>query len=1109
MRVSILAVALTCTLSAHAAQVRRTWIDSAGSVTSVEAIEAGADPWKSVAAAKPELALHDGVIVHEATQASLAATHHRYRQKIDGLPVLNGEVVISVAGNGLVRSVYRSLAESRRDTVRIAATGAGAGARAHEGWWMVDGSARPVRVDVAGAFPRQTRIVIDLATGEELDRRDLFYEKRARYFPVNPVVRSNDASLQDRNDTASAIPPSSYETVELAGLDPGAARLAGPYVRIVDNDAPSTPADPPSGATLFDRSQPEFEEANVYVHIDSAQRYMQSLGFNGSRSIAAFPIPVDVHALEGVDNSLYSSSGGGSLFFGDGGVDDAEDPEIVMHEYGHAIQDSIAPFLFSGSFATEARAAGEGFGDYWAFSTSYDASVASGRDPLCIGDWDARCGNAPSTQCSYPAGADCLRRVDSQKTMADYVSSNQRGVEHRNGAIWSSLLREIFLSYRAKFGALEGRRRADTIVLESHFGLPSSPSFAMLARNMIAADRALHAGSNVASICGALTLRRIVVSGECASIPRGETTIFSAVDVGVTIPENTPVAFRRSIADARRIVRAAVHVSIRHPRGSDLTVELVTPWGEEITLRRASTGADIRGTFGVDLIPDESLASLDGRAANGEWTLRVSDSVSGETGVLEQWSLQLQLEGNEVISIRPVDRQSLVIPAVADGAGANGTRFVSDVRIFNDSSQRANVVLLFTPSGRDGRSEFLAQRLQIGAGEIALLDRLVSSVFATSGLGSVEIRGDVANLVVTSRTYNETATGTFGQFIPVEPSASREAAGTGSIVVAPLRDDASFRSNFGLVETRGVGGSVELITRNASGSEIERRSLPIAPFSHLQLPFASAATAGCVACRIEVRADGGGVKAYGSIVDNRSGDAIFIPARAASTGAVNVVIPAAIKGAGANGTNWRSDLYLENLSSSGNRVVLRLNLASGESVSTAVNLAPNESRLTSDFVSALFGREGTATLSISSDSSIAASSRIWNDAAAGTFGQYVPGYDARELLSAGQRGTLLQIAQTPAYRTNLGLMQSGGGSATVRISVFDASGTRIAMSDQLLSGETLVPIPLARQIGTELRAGRIEIEVVSGSGVAAYASVVDNRTGDPVFIRPERRQLSF
>src|SRR2546430_12284000 len=164
--------------------------------------------------------------------------------------------------------------------------------------------------------------------------------------------------------------------------------------------------------------------------------------------LVAYSIPVDPHAFGGSDNSLYESSttpGQGLLFFGDGGVDDAEDSDMVLHEYTHAVQDWIAPGAFFGTSASEARAMAEGIADYWAFSQNYEQTVAGGRDPYCLGDWDARCdGDDPTQQCGYPPGADCLRRVDSTKTMADFQAIDQPGQKQANSASWSSALRETF-----------------------------------------------------------------------------------------------------------------------------------------------------------------------------------------------------------------------------------------------------------------------------------------------------------------------------------------------------------------------------------------------------------------------------------------------------------------------------------------------------------------------------------------------------------------------------------------------------------------------------------------------------------------------------------------
>jgi len=61
------------------------------------------------------------------------------------------------------------------------------------------------------------------------------------------------------------------------------------------------------------------------------------------------------------DNSFYSTNSKETTL-GLGGVDDAEDADVILHEYGHSIQDNQAP-----GFGTtlEAGSMSEGFGDYW------------------------------------------------------------------------------------------------------------------------------------------------------------------------------------------------------------------------------------------------------------------------------------------------------------------------------------------------------------------------------------------------------------------------------------------------------------------------------------------------------------------------------------------------------------------------------------------------------------------------------------------------------------------------------------------------------------------------------------------------------------------------
>jgi hypothetical protein len=178
----------------------------------------------------------------------------------------------------------------------------------------------------------------------------------------------------------------------------------------------------------------------AYYWVTEAQKYIQSLGFGTTlRPINKESQDIRITQL-GIDNS-YSWDKHDVLRFGKGGVDDAEDAEVILHEYGHAMMDSqMTPFGFGGSI--EAGSIGEGFGDYWAVSVSN--VIAPTPDPACVADWDS-----VSYTVTVPH---CLRRVDSDLHYpADLV-----GAVHHDGMIWSRALWDIRNSLGHVKGGFEG-----------------------------------------------------------------------------------------------------------------------------------------------------------------------------------------------------------------------------------------------------------------------------------------------------------------------------------------------------------------------------------------------------------------------------------------------------------------------------------------------------------------------------------------------------------------------------------------------------------------------------------------------------------------------------
>jgi hypothetical protein len=264
------------------------------------------------------------------------------------------------------------------------------------------------------------------------------------------------------------VPPAAYVPVQLTNLD-GSGFLRGDYANVYSSTG--NLAFSPTNTFAYTRHQDEFEQVMAYYWMTEAQKYIHSLGLGVSRR-AINNEPQDARINQwGLDNSFETDHPKDELRFGKGGVDDAEDAEVILHEYGHAIH-----FAQNFSFASEeAGAISEGFGDYWAVTVGDVVSRALGvpaREPLpCVADWDA---TAYTSTVPH-----CLRRVDGDL----HYPADLTGEVHHDGQIWSRALWDIRTAL--------GHVKADTIILNGQFDFPGTTMTA-LAESTVAAAQSLY-----------------------------------------------------------------------------------------------------------------------------------------------------------------------------------------------------------------------------------------------------------------------------------------------------------------------------------------------------------------------------------------------------------------------------------------------------------------------------------------------------------------------------------------------------------------------------------------------------------------------------------------
>ena len=218
------------------------------------------------------------------------------------------------------------------------------------------------------------------------------------------------------------------------------------------------------------------------------------------------------------------------------------------------------------------------------------------------------------------------------------------------------------------------------------------------------------------------------------------------------------------------------------------------------------------------------------------------------------------------------------------------------------------------------------------------------------------------------------------------------------------------------------------------------------------------------------------------------------------------VVPAVAHAPGAYGSLWRTDVAAVNLGAAAS-VTLTFRTADG-AASTRTTTVPTGTTRFADVLASVFGVPADAStsgaLTLASDRPLVVSSRTWNATETGTYGAHLPGVGASRAATPERPGVLPHLSRGAATRTNVGLTNLGAETVTVAIRLVAANGTG-------LGSERLVAVPAGalvqeNDVFSSCGAGdaaiawaRIEVRTAGGK-VFAYASVIDNATGDPTIV---------
>ncbi len=282
------------------------------------------------------------------------------------------------------------------------------------------------------------------------------------------------------------------------------------------------------------------------------------------------------------------------------------------------------------------------------------------------------------------------------------------------------------------------------------------------------------------------------------------------------------------------------------------------------------------------------------------------------------------------------------------------------------------------------------------------------------------------------------------------------------------------------------------------------------------------------------------VSAYATVVDNATGDATFLMAQSQiSGGHESSLVPVVAHSPGRNGTDWKTELCVSNpnpetatfsmkllsqVSNDDGGVVVQVNGHATETV-------PSLGTWCSEDVLAGAGQQTKGALVVALQNAggfpfgLFTTSRTYtpNPDGAGTYGQFVPAlpFDkapVHQLVLTGLHAWG-DASAGEGFRTNIGLVNETSDSVSqICIKVYDASGNLVGQYQDKASGNLFTSLGAygfvqLNQILSkldhpvnELHDFTIVISFNDDSGnavtasVVAYATIVDNATGDGTFV---------
>jgi len=460
-----------------------------------------------------------------------------------------------------------------------------------------------------------------------------------------------------------------------------------------------------------------------------------------------------------------------------------------------------------------------------------------------------------------------------------------------------------------------------------------------------------------------------------------------------------------------------------------------------------------------------------------------------------------------------IPEYKFLLPATAYLPGDGGTAWRTDVQIYHSDPQVSEAKPLIMEATFKGISKTLTMIKATHSYE-NFLGNLLDLQKSDQGPVIITTKNTMTPPQIWTRTYNQTANGTFGQYIPairIDNLGGAGATGDTKYYMSGLRDDADYRTNVGFLNPNATAMVVTVTVYDAAKFSKGSFQMTLQPFQidpfRLKARLPELPDDEPFSIKIDVPA-GNWLVGYASFINNDSGDPVYIQAIPESDVASADFKTTVLPGVGHTG-QWRSDVTIFNPDPDGVMFDLEYYDANGVKQGGAPNvpLASGQFLQYGDILKqGVLGSavpDGLGTLKVivkdNHEKYPMVSARTYFDnGAAGTYGQGIPGFSAaRANVKAGKHAIIAGVRNTDAYRTNIGLMNVSNAPVTATVTLLDpTTGAAVsAIQYPLQPNQTIVG---AFNGWGAITQGTFKIEATGA--LWAFASIVDRKTFDPEYV---------